>query len=169
MALGDGLVELVAEGDRRTVGYLELHGDDCGNATPHQGLGHTGKRILCGVTRPLAGIEDHQAERVEILKEHRQRRGGDHTARPRVVLEGQHTFLAVESAVPDEVEDVDIVVTQCIAQAGQTVHRRESGHVSDPLRSAWPALVATFPVPVPRRAPRCRSGSTPPPIRSEGL
>ncbi len=68
---------------------------------------------------PSQALRTHQAERVEVLQEHGQRGGSDHAARPRVVLEGEHTLLAVESAMPDEVEDVDVVVTQGIAQAGE--------------------------------------------------
>jgi hypothetical protein len=61
-AIGDGLVEGLAEYQGGRIGDLELHRDHRGDALPHQCLCNASQRVIAGTAGALAGIQDDQPQ-----------------------------------------------------------------------------------------------------------
>ncbi len=110
------LIEGLGQADRGTIRNRELHGNDGGEFSLHQGLGDACKRIGRPGARALTGIEKGQAQGRLIVEIGAQQRSRDELALPCFVFQQQAADLRdrVKCPVADEVKDMNWL---CLLQA----------------------------------------------------
>jgi hypothetical protein len=121
---GEALVETGAESDGGLVVDGRLHGDHGRNTRLHQGGGGgaVGVLPLAAWQLPgIAGVQENQpqaGERFEVLREHGARDRLPFSVRPDEA-NGPLAALLVETTVPEEVEDVPVVLEKLLPQIGE--------------------------------------------------
>ena len=116
------LIERRAERDRRPVGDGKLHGDHGRQAAEHQGSGHAGEGVhaaAVGAGR-VAGVEEDEPQRLEVLEERGQGLAGHRLGLAVRPFEEEHPFALprVEAAMADEVKDMERFFEEMAADGG---------------------------------------------------